>query len=408
MANITENPTFEPVIHEIGTGEPVLGGPGGNSNVQAQQLANRTQWLKAAIDSLESGGGPFDFNASSGNLPTGGSDGAGVAGIRRKDQYFVTVPGTVSSVTLQVGDVLIAKVDDADTIGEFIIQQGNSELATPTIIGMVKLVQNLSGGSQADAVLSVAGLINLFAQLNNPTFTGIVTVPDKAAGTNNSHAANTKYVYAAVGVETAARATAVTNEANARIAGDNAEASARVAADNGLQANINNEATTRANADTTLQANINNEASARVSADSTLQTNINNEASARLSGDNAVAAMIPQFVSLSSPMALPRVDGSNDRQVANSSLPGMKIGFWCRFTLNAAVSGNVGVLSARSPSICGGNNILRQVDTGYGTNANNSEHSWFVPCPPGVTITFSIGHYIGSGAYADIVITCYV
>lgn len=300
MANLNETSTFEAVIHEIGTDEPVLGGPGGNSNVQAQQLANRTKWLKDAIDNLESGGGPFDYNASSGNLPNFGTDGAGVAGIKRKDYYFVTVPGVVSSVSLQIGDALIAKVDDADVIGEFIIQQANSDLATPTVVGMVKLVQNLSGGAQADAALSVAGLINLFAQLNGPAFTGNPTTPDQTAGNNSTRIANTKYVDAAVGVEAGARATAVTNEANARIAGDNAEATARSNADTALQGNINTEATNRNNADVALQGNIDAANNARANADSTLQGNINTEAATRAAADtnlqNQINALNPNGV----------------------------------------------------------------------------------------------------------------
>lgn len=46
MANITENPTWEPGIYQLGTLDPVEGGPAGISNRQGQQLANRTAWLK--------------------------------------------------------------------------------------------------------------------------------------------------------------------------------------------------------------------------------------------------------------------------------------------------------------------------------------------------------------------------
>src|ERR1044072_8126756 len=154
MAFQPENPTYEPGVYQLEKLDPVLGGLGGKSNVPLLQLANRTAWLKQALENLESGGGPFEYNASAGTLPVGGSDGPGVMGIRRKDYYFVVVPGTVSGVTLQAGEALIAKQDDADHISEFIISQSNAELATPTVIGMVKLVQNLAGGSQADACLS--------------------------------------------------------------------------------------------------------------------------------------------------------------------------------------------------------------------------------------------------------------
>jgi hypothetical protein len=52
MANITESATYENTIYEIATTDPVGGGPNGVVNVQAKQLANRTQWLKAIADEV--------------------------------------------------------------------------------------------------------------------------------------------------------------------------------------------------------------------------------------------------------------------------------------------------------------------------------------------------------------------
>lgn len=389
MANIIESSTYEPAIHELGVDELVLGGLNGPSNTPLKQLTNRTKWLKDAVDALESGGGPFAYNASAGTLPVGGTDGPGVAGIKRKDYYFVTVPGVVSGVTLQIGDSLIAMVDDADTIAEFIVSQSNAELATPSVIGMVKLVQNILGGSLTDAVLSTAGLITLFAQKASPVFTGTPTVPTPADADNTTKIANTFWVLARLAEEATLRSNA-----------DSAESTARGNADTTLQNNINTEATTRGNADTTLQ------------------NNINSEATARANGDAAVAALIPTVKFLASRLTLPTVDGSNDRDINATLLPNMKIGFWCHITIDAPAS-NIGVLSYRLPTLAGGlggENILRQVDTGYGDGEqggaagepNNSEFSWFCPCPPGHTGRFSLGHYVGSGATAVVEILTYI
>lgn len=49
MANLTEVSNFDAVVYELATSDPVLGGPGGVANSQAQALANRTQWLKDRI-----------------------------------------------------------------------------------------------------------------------------------------------------------------------------------------------------------------------------------------------------------------------------------------------------------------------------------------------------------------------
>jgi len=59
MANLPENPTWEPGIYQLETTDPVVGGPPnqalgqGISNIPAQQLANRTKWLNDQITALQ-------------------------------------------------------------------------------------------------------------------------------------------------------------------------------------------------------------------------------------------------------------------------------------------------------------------------------------------------------------------
>lgn len=53
MANLTETATYDAAVYQLETTDPVLGGPGGISNSQAQALANRTKYLKAHVDALE-------------------------------------------------------------------------------------------------------------------------------------------------------------------------------------------------------------------------------------------------------------------------------------------------------------------------------------------------------------------
>lgn len=55
MANLPETEDFSGGIYQIETSDRVLGGPGGISNKQAQQLGNRTAWLKAKFDALING-----------------------------------------------------------------------------------------------------------------------------------------------------------------------------------------------------------------------------------------------------------------------------------------------------------------------------------------------------------------
>ena len=52
MANITEVSQWESVIRQIENGEAATGGADGLANVQAKQLANRTQYLKSQIGNI--------------------------------------------------------------------------------------------------------------------------------------------------------------------------------------------------------------------------------------------------------------------------------------------------------------------------------------------------------------------
>lgn len=55
MANLPETEDFAEGTYQIETSDRVLGGPGGIANKQAEQLGNRTAWLRAAIRKIIDG-----------------------------------------------------------------------------------------------------------------------------------------------------------------------------------------------------------------------------------------------------------------------------------------------------------------------------------------------------------------
>ena len=57
MANVTETSTWESGVYQIETTDPVLGGANGIANVQAKQLANRTNYLKQRADQVDAAKG---------------------------------------------------------------------------------------------------------------------------------------------------------------------------------------------------------------------------------------------------------------------------------------------------------------------------------------------------------------
>ncbi|MEM8564925.1 MAG: hypothetical protein AAGF85_00595 [Bacteroidota bacterium] len=76
--------------------------------------------------------GFYDFDASSGNLPTTGSGTSNA--IRLGDRYEITVAGTLNdgseTATVEVGDILIARSASPTTLAGFAIAQSNSEIAS--------------------------------------------------------------------------------------------------------------------------------------------------------------------------------------------------------------------------------------------------------------------------------------
>lgn len=57
MANLNETPVWSEGVYQLEVADPVQGGPGGIDNRQAQELANRTAWLKGQVDALTAAAG---------------------------------------------------------------------------------------------------------------------------------------------------------------------------------------------------------------------------------------------------------------------------------------------------------------------------------------------------------------
>lgn len=65
MANLKEQEKWEDGIYQIEENDPVLGGENGITNKPAKQLANRTTWLKKALELLTGKSKPKDLTADS-------------------------------------------------------------------------------------------------------------------------------------------------------------------------------------------------------------------------------------------------------------------------------------------------------------------------------------------------------
>lgn len=116
MANLTDSLVYETGIFQLETTTPATGGPGGIANLQAQQLANRTHYLKDALQSagllqhaVEIGSGDlnaYEFPgfytvAASGvsNKPEAGTTGMLIVNGRSSSGYTPTVAQIYTSMS---------------------------------------------------------------------------------------------------------------------------------------------------------------------------------------------------------------------------------------------------------------------------------------------------------------------
>ena len=98
MGNITENPVWEDNVLQIEVGDSVRGGPSAVVNLQAQDLANRTKWLKEnKFDA--SNFGEFYSALVSPSI-------TGSATLNGTTNNTVQLTGIVTTLGLEVGDVI--------------------------------------------------------------------------------------------------------------------------------------------------------------------------------------------------------------------------------------------------------------------------------------------------------------
>lgn len=137
MANLTESSVFESGVYQLETDDPVLGGAPafdagspitGHANAQAQQLANRTKWLKERtidvngmlavmagnLDGLIEGPITRDANGAATSANVIWPDGA--TGVYTATQVSVDFPGAVDAYTLTYTNGAVSKVVTQPTV----------------------------------------------------------------------------------------------------------------------------------------------------------------------------------------------------------------------------------------------------------------------------------------------------
>jgi hypothetical protein len=97
--------------------------------------------------------GGYDASTNTPNLtvPTAGT-------VLKGDFYVVTVAGSFFGVALEVGDSLIAEIDNPSTINDWVILQGNVVYATETVAGIIRISTNAEAISGSDDTTAITPL----------------------------------------------------------------------------------------------------------------------------------------------------------------------------------------------------------------------------------------------------------
>ncbi|MEF9443649.1 hypothetical protein OWS73_35190 [Burkholderia sp. 1B3(2022)] len=163
MTNLVEIERWEDGVYQLETSDPVVGGPEGIDNLQAKQLANRTRYLKKAV---ESGQSNFD---------------AHVAAADPHPQY-----ATHADLAEKVAALVAQSPETLDTLSELAKALGNDPNFATTI----------------------ANALAAKAPLDSPVFAGTPKVPALARFDNSTRAVNSAFVKS-VGMQASAFTTLV-------------------------------------------------------------------------------------------------------------------------------------------------------------------------------------------------------
>ncbi|MGG5542962.1 hypothetical protein P4G95_14385 [Burkholderia vietnamiensis] len=149
MTNLVEIERWEDGVYQLETSDPVVGGPEGIDNLQAKQLANRTRYLKKAVEARQS-----DFDGH-------------VAAVDPHPQY-----ATHADLAEKVAALVAQSPETLDTLSELAKALGNDPNFATTITNQ----------------------LGLKAALDSPLFTGTPKAPMPARFDSSDKLATTSFV----------------------------------------------------------------------------------------------------------------------------------------------------------------------------------------------------------------------
>lgn len=219
MANLIETSAFEAGIYQLETSDPVLGGPGGIANLQPQQLANRTRFLKDQVDALQAAAGTYatlaQLVAELAKLDHKQSVRAATTANLASLSGLLTVDG----VALQAGDRVLVKNQTTGAQNGIYVASATAWTRAADADENAEVTSGMTMGVEEGAInggtrwkLTTSGTITVgttalvftdilagYAPLASPGLTGNPTAPTPAQFDNDQSLATTEFVQRALG-----------------------------------------------------------------------------------------------------------------------------------------------------------------------------------------------------------------
>lgn len=156
-----------------------MSGASGTNLATAGSIKAYVDSQVAAIGSLQ---GSVDASTST-NFP-------GSALTKKGDYWYVSVAGTIQGVLFNVGDVIIANIDNptVTSANSYIFLETNRDQASTTVLGLVTLATNaeVQDGTNANKVVTPASLSSRTATETRTGIAEIATQAETNAGTDDT------------------------------------------------------------------------------------------------------------------------------------------------------------------------------------------------------------------------------
>jgi hypothetical protein len=156
-----------------------MSGASGTNLATAGSIKAYVDSQVAAIGSLQ---GSVDASTST-NFP-------GSALTKKGDYWYVSVAGTIQGIVFNVGDVIIANIDNptVTSANSYIFLETNRDQASTTLLGLVTLATNaeVQTGTDANKVVTPASLSSRTATETRTGIAEIATQAETNAGTDDT------------------------------------------------------------------------------------------------------------------------------------------------------------------------------------------------------------------------------